>query len=263
MKRRYIVLLGIAGFLTYSGLIEPNWIGVTTRDITIQGFGPDTLRIVHIADVHTTKQGYRETRALEMIRAIDPDYIFFTGDLLKAHGSLEPGLEFMKGLKSQRGTYFVLGNADLALSRAIKAGRVALDSPGFTILINQSADCGPFTLVGLGDPVSGLDDVEKAFEGADELKPVFVLTHFHPDSLLASLERYKVDMVFSGHTHGGQFGLPFMVRLVPYAARSKYMDGLFFYDGFILSVTRGLGTNIFPLRFLSRPEIVVYELHGE
>jgi predicted MPP superfamily phosphohydrolase len=263
MKKKHIALIGIAMLVVYSWLIEPNWIVLRTHQLKIQGLGPDTLRIVHIADIHTTHYGFRESRAKEMIRRIDPDYIFFTGDLIKSRSKLTPGLDFLTGLRSEDGTYLVPGNADALITRSVGNGRLPRESLGYRILINENVDCGAFTLVGLGDPVSKEEDVDAAFRGVDEFKPVFVLTHFHPDSLLEDLERYNVDMVFSGHTHGGQFGLPFIVNLIPYASRSKYLAGLYRYDGFFLDVTRGLGTNIFPLRFLCRPEIVVFELYGE
>lgn len=262
MKKRYIVLIGVAAFLAYSGLVEPNWIDLERHQLKIQGLGSDTLTIVHIADLHTTGYGFREARVKQMIRAIGPDYVFFTGDLIKHPGKLAPGLDFLTGLRSKRGTYIVPGNADLRLSDAIRRGRLPSESFGYRMLFNESVDCGSFTLVGLDDPVSGRENIAKAFSGIDEFKPVLVLTHFHPDSLLEDIERFKVDMVFSGHTHGGQCGLPLIVKLVPYAARSDYIAGLYRYNGFLLSVTKGLGTNVFPLRFLCRPEIVIFELYG-
>ncbi len=263
MKKRYILLIVVAGLIAYSGLIEPYWITQKTHHLNIQGLGPETVRIVHISDIHTTRSGFREVKVREMINRIHPDYIFFTGDLIKSHGKLKPGLDFLTGLEAGHGTYLVLGNADRLLLRSIKCGRLPKDSLDYHILINESVDCGNFTLVGLDDPVSGREDVGKAFAGIDEFKPVLVLCHFHPDSLLEDLEAYNVDIVFSGHTHGGQFGLPVVVKLIPYTARSDYIAGLYRHDGFLLSVTGGLGTNIFPMRFLCRPEILVFELRGE
>lgn len=263
MKKRYILFIILAAFIAYSGLIEPHWIAEKTYRLTIQGLGPDTVRIVHIADIHTTRMGSHETRAAEMINRVNPDYIFFTGDLMKSGGSLRPGLDFLTALKARYGTYLVPGNADRLLIRSIQRGRMSKDSLDFHVLINESVDCGSFTLVGLDDPVSKREDIAEAFAGVDDFKPVLVMSHFHPDTLLHRLEAYKVDMLFSAHTHGGQIGLPLVVKLVPYAARSEYIAGLYHHSGFLLSVTKGLGTNIFPLRFMCRPEIVVYELRGE
>ena len=263
MKKRYIVLIALVGVVAYSGLIEPNWISKRTYRLTIQGLGSDTITLVHIADLHTTKHGFLETKAIEVINGVAPDYILFTGDLIKSDGGLRAGLDFLPRLKAKRGTYIVPGNADRLLARSIRRGRLPKDTLDCHVLMNESVDCGDFILVGLDDPVSHREDIEKAFDGIDEFKPVLVMSHFHPDTLLEDLETYNVDMVFSAHTHGGQIGLPIIVKLVPYAARSDYISGFYHYDGFLLSVTKGLGTNIFPLRFLCRPEVLVFELRGE
>jgi predicted MPP superfamily phosphohydrolase len=263
MKKRYILLIALAGLIAYSGLIEPHWISTRTYRLAIQGLGAEAIKVVHIADIHTTRRGFLEAKVTEMINRVDPDYIFLTGDLIKSRGTLSAGIDFLSGLRARNGIYIVPGNADRLLVRSIQRGRLSKDSLEYHVLINENVDCGNFTLVGLDDPVSDREDVGRAFEGVDEFKPVLVLSHFHPDTLLEDLEAYNVDMVFSGHTHGGQIGLPIVVGLVPYAARSVYIAGLYHHDSFLLSVTRGLGTNIFPLRFLCRPEILVFELQGE
>jgi predicted MPP superfamily phosphohydrolase len=260
--RRIYIFLAIGGFLIYSGLIEPYWLVEKTHDLAIEGFRSREVTIVHIADIHTTKFGSREADAVRRIEAIDPDYILLTGDLLKSESRLSSGLEFISKLKARYGVYIVPGNADGVLDAAIARGRLPKDSLNYKVLMNESVDCGPFVLVGLDDPVTGRHDVGRAFEGVSDLKPVFVLCHFHPDSMLEELKRRGVDVVFSGHTHGGQVGLAALVGLVPYAYRSRYIGGLYTLDRLTLSVTRGVGTNIFPLRFLCRPEIVIFRIRG-
>ena len=130
------------------------------------------------------------------------------------------------------------------------------------ILMNESVDCGPFVLVGIDDPVSGRENTAEAFKEHAHTKPVFVMSHFHPNMLLTEIERLGADLVFSGHTHGGHIGIPAIVRLFRYADRSEYMGGLHRLNHTYLSVTRGVGTGIFPFRFLCRPEIVVFHLKG-
>jgi predicted MPP superfamily phosphohydrolase len=105
-------------------------------------------------------------------------------------------------------------------------------------------------------------DVDRAFANATGTKPIFALSHFHPLNQVWDLEDRGVDLMLTGHTHGGQIGLAKLVSLVPYAHRSKYNAGLYRIGGLRLCVTRGIGTNIFPLRFLCRPEIVVIHLRG-
>lgn len=263
MKRKYYLLIGIAAFLFYSAIIEPNWVVRKTYDIRIPGLMAEKITVVHIADIHTTRPGYREGRAAGIIGEVDPDFVFVTGDLLKSDSKLASGLNFLSRLSSKHGTYVVLGNADGVLEAAIRWKRTPKDSLDYHILINESVDCGAFRLVGLDDPVDRREDVDEAFRGVDGTKPVIVLTHFHPDALLDELESKGADLVLSGHTHGGHVGFAAIVGLFPYAYRSRYIAGLYSLDDMKLLVTRGVGTNIFPMRFLCRPEVVVINLLGE
>ena len=261
MRKRYYVFIAIGAFLAYSGLIEPNWIRVRTYDLTIKGLAQD-ITVVHIADLHTRSFGYREGKTLDIIRQIDPDYVFFTGDLLKGPGRLSVGLAFLSGLQARRGVFVVPGNGDAALHKAIDEGHTPRTFGNWRVLMNEHVDCGDFTVVGLDDPVTCRDDLGAALAGVEATKPVLVLTHFHAKKLLARMAEMHAAVIFSGHTHGGQVGFSPLVSHIPYAHRSKYIAGLYSLNGTYLAVTRGVGTNLFPLRFFCRPEIAVFHLKG-
>jgi hypothetical protein len=263
LKKRYVAIICVAGLLLYSGLVEPYWVIERSHELRVPGLGSRTLRIVHIADVHTTRYGRREAKTIRMIERINPDYVFLTGDLLKSGSRLQAGLDFLARLRARHGIYVVPGNADRQLTRAIDYGRISKDTLNYRILVNENVDCGPFTLVGIDDPVTCRENLSAAFRGVGHSKPLFVLTHFHPDTLLEHFRGMGVDLAFSGHTHGGQFGLTTAMGPVPYVSRSKYLSGLYHLDGLTLSVTQGVGVNIFPLRLMCRPEILVFDLTGE
>lgn len=264
MKRKYYYLLiGIAALLLYSALLEPRWIVRKTYDIRVPGLMAEKVTVVHIADIHTTSPGYRERKTIRMVEEINPDFVFVTGDLLKSHSKLATGLEFLSRIRSRYGTYIVLGNADGILEAALRWKRTGKDSLDYHILMNESVDCGAFQLVGLDDPVDHREDVEKAFAEVTGTKPILAICHFHPDSLLWDLESRGTDLLLSGHTHGGHVGFGSIVGLFPYAYRSRYLSGLYSIGDMRLCVTRGVGTNVFPMRFLCRPEVVVINLLGE
>jgi predicted MPP superfamily phosphohydrolase len=262
MKKRYIPLIALACLLAYAGLIEPYWISRTFYDVEVEGLWSEGLTVVHIADIHAKRLGFREKKTVEMVNQLAPDYVFVTGDLLKSERKVRGGLAFLAGLRAKRGVYAVLGNADGALVDSIVRGKIPQAASGYRILLNESVDCGIFTLVGLDDPVTYRKDIGRAFAGVSGTKPIIVLSHFHPLDLIWEMKARGVDLMFSGHTHGGQIGFARLVGLVPYAARSKYMAGLYTIDGLQLCVTRGIGINIFPFRFLCRPEIVVVRMRG-
>jgi predicted MPP superfamily phosphohydrolase len=262
MRKRLLVIAAVAVALCYAGLVEPNWLKVRTFDLSVPGLGAD-LTIVHIADVHTNYMGFRERRVLDIIDKVNPDYVFMTGDLLKSNSQLKDGLAFLAGLSPKRGVYMVPGNADAVLLRAIEHGEMPKAFGDWRVLMNESIDCGPFTLVGIDDPVRCRDNVAAAMRGVTADKPIFVLTHFHAKRVLASLRNRGVALIFSGHTHGGQIGFGPLVSHITYAHRSKYVAGLYTVDGTRLYVTRGVGTNLFPLRIACRPEVVIFHLRGD
>ena len=260
LKRRFL-LGAIASLLCYAGLIEPNWIRTRSYDLEIPGLARD-VTVVEIGDIHTNRMGLRERRALDAVRRADPDYVFVAGDLLKSNSKPAQGLDFLSRLSAKKGIYFVLGNADGALRDEIERGTIPRAFGKWRVLENESVDCGDFTLVGIDDPVTCRDNSDLAFKGVPAGKPIFVLAHFHAKRLMAKLEQAGVSVVFTGHTHGGQIGVGPLVSHVPYAHRSPYVAGLYKLNGARLYVTRGVGTNIFPLRLFCRPEIAVFHLKG-
>lgn len=263
MRKRYyrILTAAVALLLGYSGLVEPNWLKIRTYDLAIPGLAGE-VSIVHIADIHTTKMGFREKRALSEIRRINPDYVFLAGDLLKAGSKLGDGLSFLSGLAAKRAVYMVTGNSDWPIDKGVAAGQIPAAFGNWRILTNESVDCGDFTLVGVADPVTCRDDFAKACAGVAAGKPVLLLTHFYAKRFAAKIDSVGIAMVFSAHTHGGQIGFSPLVSRIPYAHRSQYLAGLYSINGAYLHVTRGVGVNIFPLRLFCRPEIAVFNLKG-
>jgi predicted MPP superfamily phosphohydrolase len=261
MRIGIYIIVALALVACYAAFIEPNWLKVRTYEVSVPGLAAD-VTLVHIADVHTNKIGFRERRALEIIEGIDPDFVLVSGDLLKSDSKLKVGLTFLSGLRARQGVYFVPGNSDHALTRGVETGEVPRTFGDWRILMNESVDCGPFVLVGMDDPVRCRENVARSFSDVAGAKPVFVMVHFHAKRVLAALRERGVDLIFAGHTHGGQIGLGPLVAYVPYAHRSKYIAGLYSVDGARLHVTRGVGTNIFPLRLNCRPEIAVFHLKG-
>lgn len=263
MIRKNIWWLAIpAALLVYSGLIEPYWIEVKVHELRISGFPDEPVCVVHIADTHTARTGRRERRLIEIVGEVRPDYVFITGDMLKGNGPVADGLEFTSEIEAREGVFAVCGNADRGIYTAKRWGLLDEDRLHLNILFNENIDCGDFTLVGLSDPVTYRARPAEALAGVDPSRPVIVLTHFHPDGLLEEFGAAGADLVLSAHTHGGQVGIPLLVRLIPYTSRGRYISGLFEVNGFFLNVTKGIGTNIFPFRFLCRPQVDVFYIKG-
>jgi hypothetical protein len=99
--------------------------------------------------------------------------------------------------------------------------------------------------------------IAKAIEMVPHNAPVILLNHY-PDVFEKAVNA-GINLVLVGHTHGGQIGIPFLIHLSNYANKSSFMSGLFSSGKTKMYVNRGIGTTIFPVRFLCRPEITVFE----
>ena len=83
----------------------------------------------------------------------------------------------------------------------------------------------------------------------------------HTPDVIRDAARLDVDLMLSGHTHGGQIRLPLLgATVVPSRYGHRYAAGEFHVEGTTLYVSRGLGTVRFPIRFLCRPELALLTL---
>lgn len=262
-KKRLIAIVVIGGIFLYAGLVEPYWIRSVERTIEFEVADFPNIKIVHIADLHTLRIGIREKRVVSMIAKVRPDYVLITGDLLKNKKGIDACLKLISQIAENSVVYIVLGNADGKIRDAIVAGDFPDHGERWKILLNQSVDCGGFSIVGIDDPVTHHADVKKAFEGIDPGEQVIAISHFHPEALLAELARRRVLLFLTGHTHGGQIALVKGIDKIGYINRSKFISGLYRVGDLYLNVTRGVGTNLFPFRFLCPPEICVIHLRGK
>jgi predicted MPP superfamily phosphohydrolase len=247
--------------------VEPEWIEVTHHVEYVAAWrrsAPDVV-LVHLSDPHIEEHGRREAEALERIIACRPDVIAITGDLVRA-GRDPAALErFLAGLPAPGRKFAVWGNHDHASGLAGAAGRALLARAGVTLLENAhrriDTPGGPLVVAGLDDPSSGLDNLARALAGVAREDATLLLSH--SPEIAGALGNRDVDLVLSGHTHGGQVRLPFLGAILLPAGTRHFEDGWFDVDGGArLHVSRGLGWSGLPIRFLCRPRIDVITLRG-
>jgi hypothetical protein len=163
--------------------------------------------------------------------------------------------------------YAVLGNHDL-FAGATEVTE-SLVSNGIPVLTNASVPIerggSRIWLAGVDDPGAGKPDPELAIPAAIRNvpnEPVMLMSHApdYVDDLLTHPGGQAVDLVLSGHTHGGQIRLPFLGPMVLPLMGRKYVDGLFRFGRTQLYVNRGLGTVGVPFRFACPPEITLITL---
>lgn len=245
----------------------------------------DGLRVVQISDIHIGSfQGFKSQveEAIDMINAQQPDFIFFTGDLVNNFAEeLNGWMPVLSRMKSRYGNYSILGNHDYGdyyknwASKAEKEENFkkiedAHQAMGFQLLNNQSVtlkrDSESIALIGVENwghrPFPQYADFEKAAIGTEN-QPFKILLSHDPDHWDAKiLGKTDVDLTFSGHTHGMQFGIRIAGTELWSPAKYKYKRwaGLYQEGKQYLYVNRGIGYIGYPGRVGMPPEITVLEL---
>jgi len=258
--------LGAAGALDAFG-IEPRWVAVEQTAVPIRGLDRefDGLRLVLISDTHCgpwTRPAYVR-KAVRLANAQYPDVVLLLGDYCHRHRRhIAPGIAPFGELRSAHGVFAVLGNhdhwegADETRRELERAGVVELTNCSTTI----AKGTGRLAVGGVDDLWEGRQEPERAFAGVDARTPRLLLSH-NPDYAEALPEGVRVDLMLSGHTHGGQVWLPGIgAPLLPSRYGQKYRAGLVEGPRCPVYVTRGLGTITPPVRFLCRPELTVLTL---
>jgi predicted MPP superfamily phosphohydrolase len=263
-----IFLLGILLFGYYIVVFEPNNLQIERQIITIENLPKtfDGARVVHLTDFHSYWFGSREKRVLEILKELNPCFLFITGDFIDPITKLMTDKElksvkvFWQKLAEQHQddrVFAVLGNHDTKrVGKYLEEkGIRVLDNENQKIVLNNQY----IYLVGVDDPWTGRDNLIKAMEGVDKDKPKILLAH-SPD-IINQASKLKVDLVLAGHTHGGQVNIPFVEPFwIPSKYDGKYASGLFKIDQTWLYVNRGVGTSILPIRFNCPPEIALIKL---
>ena len=271
-KKLFILLAFLISLIIlfwYSFIFEPNNIQIEKINIEIENLPEEFegMKIVHLTDFHSKDFGEREERTIEIIKNLNPDFVFITGDFIDhSTKDLDSCQEFWRELSSQyQGkTFGVLGNHEHWIkSPNIAAIKKLLEENGISILNNENRKIFQgdkyIYLLGVDDPDSEKDDLPKAMINTEENIPKILLAH-SPD-IIDNLQGEKVDLILVGHTHGGQVVIPFVQPFwTPTKNRGKYASGLFRVNDTNLYVNRGIGMASLQVRFNCSPEITVIEL---
>jgi predicted MPP superfamily phosphohydrolase len=222
----------------------------------------DGFRIVQLSDLHHSPFTSREQleRAIETANSLKPDIVALTGDYVsKERQYAAPCAELLGALSPKHGVYAVLGNHDHWTDAALITDLFRAE--GITVLVNQGMrfekNGAAFWLAGVDDTMVGLEDLPLALAGSSEQE--FKLLLAHNPIILRKAARAGVDLVLSGHTHGGQVSLR-SERNASGRPRRRLLKGLARRGETQIYVTRGLGTVVLPVRFGCPPEVSLLEL---
>ena len=234
----------------------------------------DGFRIAQVSDLHNTEFGKDNEKLLAMLREAQPDIIAITGDLIDSRRTnVSIALAFAEQTMEIAPCYYVAGNHESRLQEEYALLKTGLLELGVVVLENEKVeihrDGEDITLLGVLDPSFETDywqffptDVMEKNVGALAQESGFTILLSHRPEFMDLYARHRINLVLSGHAHGGQFRLPLIGGI--YAPGQglfpQYDAGIFEESGTQMIVSRGIGNSVIPLRFNNRPEVVLITL---
>lgn len=279
-KHRIVLIVGAAFLLALivwiiwgNTALELNTYTVTSTKLP-QAF--NGYRIAHISDLHNTELGDNNEHLLSLLKDSQPDMIAITGDLIDSrHTDIGVALHFAEEAMAIAPCYYVTGNHESRISQyaTLKEGLTEL---GVVVLenkrleINQSGET--IFLLGVDDPSFRTDYLfgdassvmQDTLHGLVDNETAYMILLSHRPELFDVYTEHNVDLVLSGHAHGGQFRLPLVGGLVApnQGLFPTYDAGLYTDKNTNMIVSRGIGNSIIPFRFNNRPEVILITLNA-
>lgn len=272
------ILLGFAAALTIWTVWQNLTVGVTEYTVTSERLPEafDGFTIAQISDLHNSELS---EQTLAHLRELSPDMIAITGDLVDSdHTDIGLGISFAAQAAQIAPCYYVTGNHEAWISRqdamTLEEGVAAESRVLHDACVMLERDGAEIAVLGVDDPdfVPLTDDVD-AVSGLllpQELQKLagdaaFTVLLSHRPELFENYVQAGMDVVLSGHAHGGQIRLPFLGGLAApnQGFLPEYDAGVFRQNETTMIVSRGIGNSIIPVRFNNRPEVVLITLRCE
>lgn len=216
-------------------------------------------KIVFASDFHLDKFSSRQRIAaiVTKINALQPDIIILGGDYVTDEKEyLEPCFDELRNLRAPLGVYGVTGNHDSRASYRLTVQY--MEAAGITPLENEAEwielDGQKIKLGGVKTSYGEESDAEPTTD--DTQAGDFIVLVSHNPDFAEDLHTDRIDLMLTGHTHGGQvtlFGL--YAPYIPSDYGQKYLKKSQVVNGTPVLVSNGVGTSALPIRFFAWPEI--------
>ena len=270
-----ITLYGV--YISYNGLTTSSY-EINNNKLN------DNTNIVLISDLHNNKIGKNNNKLIKNIKSISPDLILVAGDMLNDDSENSKIVtNFMKKLSKDYKVFYSLGNAELDYISLGTSDLVKeLENSGVTVLHNEYEDIvingNVIRIGGMYDYAFGLKNkgdnltepnqklVYKFLSDFEDTHNYKIMLSHRPDSFIFNdaTKDWDIDLVVSGHTHGGQVVIPFVGGLYvgDQGFFPEYDKGRFNLNNTEVIITSGLGSGkqILP-RFNNIPEVIDIKLN--
>ncbi len=225
----------------------------------------EDFRILQITDFHN-KKFFRKEFFIKTVIKERPDVIFLTGDFLDSRKTdFKVGINTISELVKVCDVYYILGNHEARISR-VENFLKECEELGVKVLRNSRVDFqrknSTINIVGVDDPsVGGVFNLIEELKTLKEEGSLNLLLSHRPE-LFEEYVDAGYDLVFTGHTHGGQIRIPLIGALfVPnQGIFPQYDKGEYTKKETTMIVSSGIGTSILPIRIFNKPEMVLVQL---
>ena len=229
----------------------------------------EDYKILQISDLHNKGFGKEQKIILKKIKKIAPDIIVVTGDLVDSPETTN-AMDLMKGIKEIAPVYFVSGNHEAWIG-SYDTLKASLEEMEIIVLDDEKVEVtkgnSSIEMLGLLDTSFTEPESKEVHTGQQLTELVkendkFKILLSHRPELFDTYSESDVDLVFSGHAHGGQFRIPFVGGVVApdQGLFPKLTAGIHTKNDTSMVISRGLGNSIIPVRIFNRPELVVVTL---
>ncbi len=265
-----IILIAAVIFFGYACFIEPFDLRVKEETITTEK--ASTTRILLFSDTHFSDWYTTEhfQTVVDKINEAEPDIVVFTGDLIDHFryykGNIEDISTQLSLINAPLGKYAVFGNHDYGGGAEAQYESI-MNAGGFTVLTNQytSIEEKNIGLIGIDDLLLGNGSASVCSCASTDQ---FNIVLCHEPDIADQIQEYNIDLLLSGHTHGGQVRIPIITNLglsIFPSHGNKYLSGMYSLDNSYetkVYVTSGIGMTALPMRFLAPPDITVININS-
>jgi len=279
-KRTKIITLSVIGMALVMLIIWIAW-GNKALELNSYTISSDKLPeafngflIAQVSDLHNAEMGKDNEKLISILADAEPDIIVITGDMIDSRNTkVDVALYFAEQAIKIAPCYYITGNHESRVAEysdlkdgLLELGVIVLEDARVEIELSGET----ITLIGVDDPSFQTDylfgDDETVMKGKlDELtskEDGYTILLSHRPELFDTYVKSGVDLVFSGHAHGGQFRIPFIGGVVApnQGVFPKYDAGIYSEGDTNMVVSRGVGNSIIPFRVNNRPEVILIEL---
>lgn len=265
----FTIVLGL--IFCYARFVEVNLLDVKEYKINSE-LVPDNfngVKLVQFSDLHygMSINDKNIDKIIKKINSIKPDIVVFTGDLVDKDYSLTKEdvnilTESLKKIDAKYGKYSVKGNHDYYNKDfdniMYDAAFMNLNNTYDTVYNDNS---NPLLVYGYDDTLYGNPSSEGLNDkGIKDIKYKIVLVH-EADYVEDILKEHEVELVLSGHSHGGQVRIPYLKPFFLPDGSKKYYDSYYKVNNTDIYVSNGIGTSIFKMRLGSTPSINFFRIY--